>query len=142
MCWDSGEWNREAKWATEHRLRSSEWRGGSSISDRTQVVRDAYAAFAAGDRSFYEQRLSDDFLFSAPPDPKLDRDGYFERCWPGSGRRQDFDFVRLIESDDEVIVTYETTTSSGGRGRNTEVVTFDDEDKITRMEVYFGWKLE
>ena len=43
---------------------------------------------------------------------------------------------------DEVVVTYETTTSSGGRGRNTEVVTFDDEDKITRMEVYFGWNLE
>lgn len=112
------------------------------MSDRTQIVQDAYAAFAAGDRGFYEQRLSDDFLFSAPPDPKLDRDGYFERCWPGSGRGQDFDFVRLIESGDEVVVTYETTTSSGGRGRNTEVVTFDDEDKITRMEVYFGWNVE
>ena len=48
----------------------------------------------------------------------------------------------MIESGDEVVVTYETTTSSGGRGRNTEVVTFDDEDKITRMEVYFGWNLE
>lgn len=39
-----------------------------------------YAAFAAGDRSVFEQRLTDDFLFSAPPDPRLDRDGYFERC--------------------------------------------------------------
>ena len=38
------------------------------------------------------------FSSSALPDPKLDRDGYFERClaqcWPG----QDFEFVRLIES--------------------------------------------
>lgn len=110
-------------------------------ADRKQIARDSYAAFAAGDRSFFEERLSDDFLFSAPPDPKLDRDGYFERCWPGAGRNQRFEFVRLIESGDEVVVTYEADTSSGGRGRNTEVLTFDDEDRIVRTEVYFGWNL-
>jgi hypothetical protein len=41
-----------------------------------------------------------------------------------------------------VIVTYETDTSAGRRGRNTEILTFDAEDKITRTEVYFGWDLE
>jgi ketosteroid isomerase-like protein len=111
-------------------------------ADRKQIVRDFYAAFAAGDRSFYEERLSDDFQFSAPPDPKLDREGYFERCWPGAGRGQRFEFVRLIESGDEVVVTYESDTSAGGRGRNTEVITFDDEDKVVRTEVYFGWNLD
>ena len=111
-------------------------------ADRKQIVRDSYAAFAAGDRSFFEQHLSDDFLFSAPPDPKLDRGGYFERCWPGAGRGGHFDFVRLIESADEVVVTYESNASGGGRGRNTEVFTFNDENKITRTEVYFGWNLE
>ena len=49
---------------------------------------------------------------------------------------------RLIQSGDAVIVTYETETSAGRRGRNTEIFTFDDEDKITRTEVYFGWDLE
>jgi ketosteroid isomerase-like protein len=112
------------------------------VTDRAQIVRHSYVAYAAGDRRFFEERLSDDFLFSAPPDPRLDRDGYFERCWPGAGRGQDFEIVRLIESGDEVIVTYETETSVGRRGRNTEIFTFDDEDKITRTEVYFGWDLE
>jgi ketosteroid isomerase-like protein len=111
-------------------------------ADRKQIVRDSYAAFAAGDRSFFERRLSGDFLFSAPPDPRLDRDGYFERCWPGAGRGGEFDVVRMIESGDEVGVTYESNASGGGRGRNTEVFTFDDDDKITRTEVYFGWNLE
>jgi len=37
-----------------------------------------------------KQLLSDDFLSSAPPDPKLDRGGYFERCSPGAGRGQEF----------------------------------------------------
>ncbi len=50
--------------------------------------------------------------------------------------------MRLIESGDEVVVTYESDTSGAGRGRNTEVISFDDEDKIARTEVYFGWNLE
>jgi hypothetical protein len=41
-----------------------------------------------------------------------------------------------------VVVTYEGDVSAGGRGRNTEILTFDDEDKIVRIEVYFGWNLE
>jgi hypothetical protein len=113
-----------------------------AVADRKQLVRDAYAAFAAGDRGFYERQLSDDFLFSAPPDPSLDRDGYFERCWPGAGSGQSFELVRLIESGDELVATYETETSSGTRGRNTEVFTFGADDRIERIEVYFGWNLE
>ena len=47
----------------------------------------------------------------------------------------------MIEAGDEVVVTYESDVSSGGRGRNTEILTFDNEDKIARTEVYFGWNL-
>jgi hypothetical protein len=41
-----------------------------------------------------------------------------------------------------VVITCESSVSGGGRGRNTEVIVFDDEDKIARTEVYFGWNLE
>lgn len=112
------------------------------MADRKQIARDSYLAFASGDRGFFEERLSDDFEFSSPPDPKLDRAGYFERCWPGAGRGQEFDFVRLIESGDEVIVTYELKRPDGSGGRNTEVLTFDGDGRIRRAEVYFGWELE
>lgn len=61
---------------------------------------------------------------------------------PGAGRGQRFEFARLIESGEEVVVTYESDISGGGRGRNTEILTFDDDDKIARTEVYFGWNLE
>lgn len=110
------------------------------MTDRRQIARDAYRAFAAGDRDFYERHLTEDFTFSAPPDPMLDRAGYFERCWPGAGRGQEFEFVRLIESGDEVVVTYEMTGPDGKRGRNTEILSFDGE-RIARVEVYFGWEL-
>jgi hypothetical protein len=107
---------------------------------RIDLTRAMYEAFAVADREAVERLLADHFRFSAPPDPLLDRAGYFERCWPGAGTHLPFDFKRLIEHGDEVIVTYERTRADGGRGRNTEVLTFDG-DRIVRAEVYFGWNL-
>jgi len=46
----------------------------------------------------------------------------------------------MVESGDEVIVTYELTKTDGRRFCNTEVLTFEDE-RIVRAEVYFGWDL-
>jgi ketosteroid isomerase-like protein len=109
--------------------------------DRVQVARESYLAFAAGDRSFFDEHLREGFSFSSPPDPELDRAGWFERCWPGAGRGQDFTFVRLVGAGDEVIVTYELRRRDGSGGRNTEVLTIDEHNKIVRTEVYFGWDL-
>jgi ketosteroid isomerase-like protein len=108
--------------------------------DRLQTVRDSYGAYVSGDRGVLEGILSEDFTFYSPPDPGIDRATYFERCWPNSELLDSFEFVRLIESGDEVIVTYESTKTDGSRFRNTEILTFDG-DKISKAEVYFGWNV-
>jgi hypothetical protein len=112
-----------------------------SADSRTARARQLYGSFAAGDRNAVEGLLSGDFTFSSPVDPHLDRAGYFERCWPGAGQHQVFEFVRMVAAGDEVLVTYEMTQSDGRRGRNTEVLAFRG-DQICRAEVYFGWNLE
>jgi hypothetical protein len=111
-------------------------------ADRLALARASYAAFGAGDREAIERLLAPDLRFSSPPDPDLDRAGYFERCWPHSGNRNAFSFERLQEiGDDQVLVTYEAQRPDDTRFRNTEVLTFDG-DRIRRIEVYFGWNLE
>jgi hypothetical protein len=112
-----------------------------TASDRLQIARESYLAFAAGDRSFFERQLGEEFRFSSPPDPQLDRDGWFERCWPGAGRGQEFTFVRLLQAGEDVIVTYEIRRPNGSGGRNTEILTIDEHNMIVRTEVYFGWDL-
>lgn len=112
-----------------------------SSPDRIDMARSVYRAFAAGDRQAVEGLLAADFVFFSPPDPGLDRDGYFERCWPNAGSGNHFEFVRLIESGDEVIVTYEATRADGSRFCNTEVLSFEGE-QIVKTEVYFGWNLD
>jgi hypothetical protein len=108
--------------------------------DLVQRAMSMYEAFAAGDRGAVEQMLSADFRFSSPLDVDLDRDGYFERCWPGAGRGQHFSFERLIRSGEEVVVTYRLTKADGSAGVNTEVLSFDG-DRLRRAEVYFGWDI-
>ena len=109
--------------------------------DRLELARAAYGAYASGDRRVIEDLLSEDFTFYSPPDPGIDRAQYFERCWPNAELIESFEFKRLIEDGDEVIVTYESTKTDGKRLRNTEVLTFEG-DKICKTEVYFGWDLE
>jgi ketosteroid isomerase-like protein len=110
-------------------------------NDRLQRARDMYRAYESGDREVVERLLADDFTFYSPPDPGIDRARYFERCWPNSGQIESFEFKRLIQSGDEVVVTYESTKTDGKRFRNTEVLTFNG-DKVAKAEVYFGWNLE
>jgi ketosteroid isomerase-like protein len=109
--------------------------------DRLKLVRDCYGAYESGDRRVVEQLLTEDFTFSSPADVGIDRAKYFERCWPNSELIEAFEFKRLIEAGDEVVVTYESTKTDGRRLRNTEVLTFEG-DRISRVEVYFGWDLE
>jgi ketosteroid isomerase-like protein len=111
------------------------------MADRLQIARDCYGAYVSGDRSVLDQHLSDDLTFFSPADVGIDRERYFERCWPNAEMIEAFEFVRLVEVGDEVFVTYESTKSDGQRFRNTEVMTFDG-DKISRVEVYFGWNLD
>jgi ketosteroid isomerase-like protein len=106
-----------------------------------KLVRDCYSAYESGDRRVIEERLTDDFRFYSPDDIGIDRATYFERCWPNSKLIENFEFKRLIELGDEVIVTYESKKTDGSRFRNTEILAFGD-DKIFRVEVYYGWDLE
>jgi hypothetical protein len=108
---------------------------------QAQRLRRLSRAFAAGDRETVERALADDFRFSSPLDVGLDRQNYFERCWPGAGQGQEFEFERVIESGDEVTMTYELRQTNGSRGRNTEILTFED-DQVREVKVYFGWNIE
>ena len=111
-----------------------------NASDSIQTVRDCYRAFESGDRELAERVLGEGLRFHAPPDPELDRAGYFERCWPNADQLDTYEFVRLFERGEEVFVTYEARRANGSRFRNTEVLTVRD-GEIVEVEVYFGWEL-
>jgi ketosteroid isomerase-like protein len=111
------------------------------MADRAAIARACYAAYETGERRALDESLAEDFRFWSPEDEGIDRATYFERCWPNHGHLQAFEIVRLVETGDEVVVTYEATRTNGTRFRNTEVLTFDGDDRVRTVEVYFGWNL-
>lgn len=122
-------------------METTEQEEGVPNHDRIQIARDCYDAYVSNDRSLVDRHLSEDFTFYSPADVGIDRARYFERCWPNAHLITGYEFKRLVEIGDEVLATYQATNTEGKRFQNTEVLSFDG-DKVTRVEVYFGWNLE
>ncbi len=111
------------------------------MNNRLEIVKRFYIAFAQANRNeFVEDILAPNFTFSAPPDPFLERNGFFERCWPNGTNLKEMHYTRLFQHDDEVVVSHEYLKPDGIKGCNTDIFTFSGE-KIIRLEVYFGWDI-
>jgi ketosteroid isomerase-like protein len=106
----------------------------------TRIVHDCFNSYVDKDRSNVEALIADDFHFTSPLDNRIDRESYFERCWPNSANMQAVDLKHVVVIDEQVFVTYECTLNDGKRLRNTELWTLKN-GKITEVEVYFGWRL-
>lgn len=113
-------------------------------SDPVAVVRAMFDAYLAQDRSAAERLIGEEFTFTSPQDDHIDRDAFFERCFPTADRVV---FQQLLEvvpaggngtgAGEGVFVRYEYELSTGERHRNTEFIRVRD-GQIVETEVYFG----
>ena len=104
------------------------------------ISRACFQAYVDGDRAVLDAVLAADLRFTSPLDHGIGLSTYLEICWPTHVDVVDFHFVRVIETGDTVLLTYEQTRSDGSVGRNTEVLTIRD-GRIHVVEVYFGWSV-
>jgi hypothetical protein len=109
-------------------------------TDPITIAQKAYQAYVAKDRAAIEAVIGDEFHFTSPLDNHINRQTYFERCWPNSERIAHFEFVNLMSDGTRAFVTYEARNMLGECFRNTEVLTVRD-GKIIDVEVYFGWSI-
>ena len=108
--------------------------------DMRDVARRAYQAYVDKDRNAIESVIADNFHFTSPLDNDLNRETYFQRCWPNSQRIRKFDFIHMVEHGAGVFVVYECQNIDGTRFRNAEHLKVRS-GKLTAVEVYFGWSL-
>jgi ketosteroid isomerase-like protein len=102
-----------------------------------ETVRAFFAAYHGRDQDTFRAMMTDDFRFSSPHDPDLDKTGYFERCWAPGDTFSEQNLDRVVENGDEVFVRYEVRRDGGERFRNAELITTRD-GQIARVEVYYG----
>lgn len=110
------------------------------MKNSVDVTKACFDAYVKKDKTAIELLINDEFSFTSPLDNRIDRETYFKRCWPNSKDIAEFKFVYIAPLEDRVFVVYEGKNFSGKVFRNTEIFTVRNE-KITEVEVYFGWNL-
>jgi len=102
-----------------------------------QAIAAAYGAYETDDRETLERLIAPDFTFTSPYDDGIDREAYFQRCWPNHETIAKMKVERVFIEGDGAFVTYLGKATSGRSFRNTEYLTFRG-GKIASVEVYFG----
>ena len=109
-----------------------------SSEEISAIVRACFQCYVEKDRAKIETLISDDFHFTSPLDNRINRQSYFERCWPNSETMAAIDIERVVVSSDRAFVTYDLRMKDRKQFRNTELITVQN-GKVTDVEVYFGW---
>src|SRR4051794_40389699 len=108
-----------------------------AAANKTETIRNLFAAYLRNDRKSVEAAFTDDFRFTSPYDDEIDKATYFERCWRVSDWIERQDLERIMVEGEAAYVTYRCVTKEGKSFRNTEAYTFAG-DRIRRIDVYFG----
>jgi ketosteroid isomerase-like protein len=106
-------------------------------SNKSDVIRNLFAAYLSNDRRAIQDLLTDNFRFTSPYDDEIDKDTYFARCWRGSDWIERHELEKILVEGNEVFVTYRCIAKGGKRFRNTEFFSFEG-DRVKRIDVYFG----
>lgn len=104
-----------------------------------EVIRRCYQAYETKNRDALETLIADDFTFTSPWDDHINRDVYFERCWPNSDRIKKFNLERVFVQGNEAFAKYELVPVEGKSFRNTEFFRVED-GQVKEVQVYFGAK--
>lgn len=107
-----------------------------------QVVRESYRCYREQDREGAERILAPDFRFTSPQDDHIDRDAFFERCFPTVHRFSRYTLLHAVDVDEtHVVSVYEyDLADGGGTFRNTELHTVH-ERRINEIQVFFGGRI-
>jgi hypothetical protein len=112
--------------------------GSADPATAVAVARKLLKAYLEQDRIEAERLLAAELTFTSPQDDHIDRDAYFERCFPTAGRLRSQTLLYDVALDGaNAAIVYEYVLHSGERYRNTEVITVRN-DQAIEIQVFFG----
>jgi ketosteroid isomerase-like protein len=107
-------------------------------TSNSDTVRAVFRAYLDQDRQTADRLLADDLVFTSPQDDHIDRDAYFERCFPTADRFRSQELLEVVDTDaGGVFILYEYELKDGARYRNTEYLTVRD-GQVSEIQVFFG----
>lgn len=108
------------------------------MSDATRLVLALHAAYHQQDLDTAERLISEELVFTSPQDDRINRQAYFERCFPTADRFTREELREVIEPEPGLVfIRYVYELSGGDVFSNMEAVTVRS-DQIADIKVYFG----
>jgi ketosteroid isomerase-like protein len=102
------------------------------------VVRANFVAYVRQDRAAAEALVADELVFTSPQDDHIDRQAFFDRCFPTADRFARQELLHVAPAGErDVFIAYEYELKDVGTYRNTELLTVVD-GRITEIQVFFG----
>ena len=108
-----------------------------ATANKTEIIRNLFAAYLSNDRQAVGAAFTDDFRFTSPYDDEIDKATYFERCWQVPDWIELQTLENIMVEGEAAFVTYRCVAKGGKSFRNTEFFRFEG-DRIRRIDVYFG----
>jgi ketosteroid isomerase-like protein len=107
-----------------------------------EIVRAVFDAYLRQDRDAEDQLLAEEFVFTSPQDDHIDKDAFFERCFPTADRFTTQEMIYVVPAaGDNVFAMYEyELKDTGERHRNVELLTVRD-GRVTETQVFFGGRV-
>src|ERR1041385_362278 len=84
-----------------------------------------FSAWQTRDWDFVDNAVADDFTFTSPYDDHINRCEYKLKCWDAVKEIEAYEFVTIMENDDEAFVRYKGRIN-GVQVQNTEHFIFRD----------------
>jgi ketosteroid isomerase-like protein/predicted enzyme related to lactoylglutathione lyase len=108
-----------------------------SGTEAARVVRSFVEAFRDRRHDDFDALMAPDFTFTSQYDNHIDREAFYERCWPNGERLDEMRIERITPDSEGAFITYYSTPKTGESFRNTEYLTVS-KGKVTSSTVYFG----
>lgn len=102
-----------------------------------KIICDFFSAFIEQDKQLADKLLTEDFTFTSQYDDRINKETYFEKCWPNKDRIKHQEIEKIIAQDNEAFILYKSELVDGSKFRNTEHIILSD-GQIKEVNVYFG----
>ncbi len=107
-------------------------------TEKEKAVKAYYLGFEKHDWNTVATQFADGFTFTSPNnDDHISIEKFKEKCWGTNSSFKKVNFVKMIESGNNLMLLVEIITTENKVVRNVDVFSFDGA-KIKSIEVFFG----
>lgn len=106
-------------------------------TEKEKAVKAYYAGFETHNWQLVASQLADGFTFTTPINDHISVKEFKDSCWGTNRFFKKVNFIKMVQSDNDVILLVEINTTDNKLVRNVDIYTFSG-GKIKSVEVFFG----